>query len=94
MKPNHYLLIAVAVVFFVLGSFMHKAIWPCPVPKPPDPALQARFDSVTTVNADLLQQIEALSNQPPITIRVRDQLRTSSSLGLDSMRADFLADPI
>lgn len=92
-KTTIYLLIAAFVAGGVLGGFVLDAFTkPCPEVKI-DHTLQAKFDSVTTANTALLQQIDALSNMPPIIQRVREQLRTSSSLGLDSLGAVLLADP-
>lgn len=92
MKPLAF--IAVIVLSALLGAALVRKFDPCSEPQPQDPRIAFALDSL---KADGLRKdtiISALISQEPITIRIREQLPSSSSLVLDSLRADLLADPL
>ncbi len=93
MKLPAWIALVMLVVLPILGGLGHAKWWPCPQGKP-DPTIQLKVDSITRVNAQQQAIIDSLFQVPPVTIRVHEQLRTSTSLGLDSLRAVLLADPI
>lgn len=92
MKP--FVFSAVIALAMLLGAALAWKLTPCPEPIAPDPSLQLKFDSVATVNASLQARFDSLSTLPPVTIRIREALRTSSSLSLDSLGSDLLTDPL
>ena len=91
MKP--FVFSAVIALAMLLGAALAWKLTPCPEPITPDPTLQLRFDSVARVNASLQARFDSLSTLPPVTIRIREALRSSTSLSLDSIGVDMLADP-
>lgn len=95
MKPIPYTIATAFVLILALaiGWMMASHYKRCPEPIAPDPTLQLKFDSVATVNALLQARFDSLSTLPPVTIRIREALRTSTSLSLDSLGGDLLADP-
>ncbi len=92
MKPIPYIA-AAFVLGLAFGWLLTTHFKRCPEPIAPDPTLQLKFDSVATVNASLQARFDSLSTLPPVTIRIREALRTSTSLSLDSLGSDLIADP-
>lgn len=91
MKPLVF--VAVIALAMLLGAALAWKLIPCPDPIQADPLAQHRFDSIALVNARQQAMLDSLWLLPPVTIRVREKLRTSTSLGLDSLGTDLLADP-
>lgn len=92
MKPPVF--IAVIVLAALLGAAIALNWHRCPEPIPQDQRIAFTLDSL---KADGLRKdtlISVLLSQEPVTIRIREQLPRSSSLVLDSLRADLLADPL
>lgn len=92
MKPIPYIA-AAFILGLAFGWLLTTHFKRCPEPIAPDHSLQLKFDSVAQVNALLQARFDSLSTLPPVTIRIREALRTSTSLSLDSLGSDLLANP-
>lgn len=93
MKPIHALLLGVAFGLVIVALAMRSMRKPCPVPPPIDPAVQWRADSLERDNARLQGLLDEYQGRPPVTVRVKDQLKISRSLALDTLVNDLMQDP-
>lgn len=93
MKPIHAILLGLAFGLVIGALAMRAARKPCPIPPPVDPSVRWTVDSLERDNARLQALIDDYTGRPPVTVRVKDQLKISRSLALDTLVNDLMKDP-
>jgi hypothetical protein len=97
MKPLHYAFFACAVVFLVLGMFVHRELWPCPDPISIGPtkeeiARQSTRDSIDVASAIRKHIQDSLAAITPEQ-RNENALNIARSLHRAAQRDSMLTKP-